>query len=248
MNPPNYPTNPLKHTLLDQVDPTPQRGGPHHRRAHSDTTFRFSGDEEDDFLFDIDSFNLSSLDIIPPSPSPLPMPVDSSKSDESSGDNRSSSTSSRMGLNPPALAPHLRSLSVDADFFDGVSFGAGSAGVERKIGGQRMVGGHRRTNSMDGGSSSSSMMNDGDSMMIDGVKKAMPPEKLAELALIDPKRAKRYFLFPYFFSIFFDFYVFVLDFGLGFSVFTCLLHLLLSLLGCFYMIQLLRIVVGWFSL
>ncbi|CAO2834067.1 unnamed protein product [Amaranthus hypochondriacus] len=191
MNPPNYPTNPLKHTLLDQVDPTPQRGGPHHRRAHSDTTFRFSGDEEDDFLFDIDNFNLSSLDIIPPSPSPIPMPVDSSKSDESSGDNRSSSTSSRMGLNPPALAPHLRSLSVDADFFDGVSFGGGSAGVERKIGGQRMVGGHRRTNSMDGGSSSSSMMNDGDFMMVDGVKKAMPPEKLAELALIDPKRAKR---------------------------------------------------------
>lgn len=203
----NNPANYSKLSQQHQVDPSPQRGGPHHRRALSDTTFRFSGDEDDDFLFDIDNFNLSSLDLIPPSPSPpqlaASMPVDSSRSDESSGDNRSSSTSSRLpqpynnnNSNIP-VAAHLRSLSVDADFFDGLSFGGGAAGggaggigigIE---GGERKVGMHRRTSSMDGGSSSSSMMFEGESMLVDGVKKAMPPERLAELALIDPKRAKR---------------------------------------------------------
>ncbi|XP_020233663.1 transcription factor VIP1 [Cajanus cajan] len=41
---------------------------------------------------------------------------------------------------------------------------------------------------MDGSSTTSF---EADSVMMDGVKKAMAPEKLAELALIDPKRAKR---------------------------------------------------------
>uniref|UniRef100_A0A803LHV6 BZIP domain-containing protein n=1 Tax=Chenopodium quinoa TaxID=63459 RepID=A0A803LHV6_CHEQI len=171
MNPHNYSNLPK---IEADSAPPQHRGVPLHRRALSDTTFRFSGDEDDDFLFDIENFNLSSLDI-PPSPQggvgagigagsgALPMAVDSSKSDESSGDNRSSSTSSRAAIQPP-VAPHLRSLSVDADFFDG-------------------------TSSMDG--ASSSMMFEGESMMVDGIKKAMPPERLAELALIDPKRAKR---------------------------------------------------------
>ncbi|KAL2894213.1 Transcription factor VIP1 [Bienertia sinuspersici] len=224
-HPPNYQF---------QVDPTSQQrtptptSGPHHRRAHSDTTYRFSNaaidDDEDDFLFDIDNFNFSSLDIISSpqqqiSPSSFnvnfnsnnnnlnnsgipqhprsPMPVDSSKSDESSGDNRSSSATSRGGseVAPPVVAPHLRSLSVDADFFDGLSFGGGAAGGGgggENVGGERKMGvGHRRTSSMDGGSSSTSMMFEGDSMLVDGIKKAMPPERLAELALIDPKRAKR---------------------------------------------------------
>jgi hypothetical protein len=35
--------------------------------------------------------------------------------------------------------------------------------------------------------------------MIDGVKKAMAPDRLAELSLIDPKRAKRFDLFFFFF-------------------------------------------------
>ncbi|XP_021844828.2 transcription factor VIP1 [Spinacia oleracea] len=201
MNPPNY-LNSLK-TEMDRTPPPQQRGGVLlHRRALSDTTFRFSGDEDDDFLFDIENFNLSSLDI-PPSPqggapaaTALPMAVDSSKSDESSGDNRSSSTSSRAA-NQAHVAPHLRSLSVDADFFDGLSFGGGGGGGgERRVGGdgggnggERKVGMHRRTSSMDG--ASSSMMFEGESMLVDGIKKAMPPERLAELALIDPKRAKR---------------------------------------------------------
>jgi hypothetical protein len=34
--------------------------------------------------------------------------------------------------------------------------------------------------------------------MIDGVKKAMAPDRLAELSLIDPKRAKRFGLFFFF--------------------------------------------------
>ncbi|XP_074263715.1 bZIP transcription factor 29-like [Silene latifolia] len=118
-------------------NPGPHRPTPGHRRAHSDTSFLLSSSsdmEDDEFLFDIDAFNLSSLDLISPPPPP-----------------------------PPSAA-------VD--------------GGERRL--------HRRTSSMDGGSCSSSMI-DGDDgfIMVDGVKKAMPPEKLAELALVDPKRAKR---------------------------------------------------------
>ncbi|KAK9740857.1 hypothetical protein RND81_03G066100 [Saponaria officinalis] len=153
--------------------PPPPRTAPGHRRAHSDTSFMFSSSsdmEDDDFLFDIDNFNLSSLDLISPSP-----PPPATKSGESP----------EISAVPPQ---HLRSASVDANFFDGLSFGAGGGGGGGG-GGERKV--HRRTNSMDGGSCSSSM-DDGDGyVMVDGVKKAMPPEKLAELALIDPKRAKR---------------------------------------------------------
>lgn len=134
------------------------------------------------------------------------MAVDSSRSDESSGDNRSSSTSSRAHHQGGVGGTHhhhhhVRSLSVDADFFEGLSFGGGEAGGggERKVGedgggGERKVGMHRRTSSMDGSCSSSMMLGvgiGGEFSVMDGVKKAMPPERLAELALIDPKRAKR---------------------------------------------------------
>lgn len=62
----------------------------------------------------------------------------------------------------PRSSAHFRSLSVDSDFFDGLS--------------------------------SADKAEPG----LDGVKKAMPPDRLAELALIDPKRAKRFFfLFIY---------------------------------------------------
>lgn len=130
--------------------PPPRTAAPGHRRAQSDTTFLFSSSsdmEDDDFLFDMDTFNLSSLDLVSPSPLPTAKSADS----------------------------------ADADLFDGIPFGG-----ERRV--------HRRTSSMDGGGSCSSSIDGGDGdgfVIIDGVKKAMPPEKLAELALIDPKRAKR---------------------------------------------------------
>ncbi|KAG9139016.1 hypothetical protein Leryth_023533 [Lithospermum erythrorhizon] len=85
---------------------------------------------------------------------------------------------------PVSHLSHFRSLSVDADFFAGLDFGGdnGQAAVEPAgIVGPR----HRHSNSMDGSSTTTSFE------AVDSTKKAMAPDKLAELALIDPKRAKR---------------------------------------------------------
>ncbi|XP_043722228.1 transcription factor VIP1-like [Telopea speciosissima] len=173
---------------IDQMPETPQRGS-HHRRAQSETFFRFT----DDILFDTDvDFNISALDI--PSLSGdnnitnggVPMTIDSAKSDDSTGDKG-------KGKAKLAGGSHFRSLSVDADFFEGLGFqpspvGGGSGGAEfDKFGGKggvpekRM---HRHSSSMDG-SLSSFEVESADSI------KSMGPDKLAELALIDPKRAKR---------------------------------------------------------
>lgn len=159
------------------LDRMPERGT-HHRRSHSDTSFRFAANFDDLLLFDPSDLDISGL----PSPLPLPSPVSagvvpmSVDSDESGGKVR-----------PPA-GGHLRSLSVDSEFFDGLGFGGGDEGGAGKSGGGR-VGHHRHSNSMDGSSTTTSF--EADSVMMDGVKKAMAPDKLAELALIDPKRAKR---------------------------------------------------------
>lgn len=185
---------------IERMPETPQRGS-HHRRAHSDTSFRMPN-FDDLLLFDPSDLDISNL------PSPLPQPdantnvagasygtpmaVDS-PSDESNGQN-----SRARQVNPPI--GHLRSLSVDSDFFDGLGLGAGgggAAGGEEKFGGksgggERRVGHHRHSNSMDG-STTTSFEAESSMMMMEGVKKAMAPDKLAELALIDPKRAKRFF-------------------------------------------------------
>ena len=69
---------------------------------------------------------------------------------------------------------------------------SGEAGDE-KFGGKGGLGEkrvhHRHSNSMDGSTTASFEI---ESLMdVDGVKKAVAPDRLAELALIDPKRAKR---------------------------------------------------------
>ncbi|KAJ6817178.1 putative transcription factor VIP1 [Iris pallida] len=67
---------------------------------------------------------------------------------------------------------HGRSMSVDTAFFEGFDVGSGYGGA-----------GHRRSGSVDGF--------EGDSATSDYAKKAMAADKLAELSLLDPKRAKR---------------------------------------------------------
>ena len=52
---------------------------------------------------------------------------------------------------------------------------------------------HRHSSSVDGSSTSTSVFGE-----IMDAKKAMPPDKLAELWTIDPKRAKRFVLFLFF--------------------------------------------------
>ncbi|GAB2270605.1 hypothetical protein Dimus_005487 [Dionaea muscipula] len=170
---------------IDQIPETPQRGG-RHRRAHSATFFRLP----DDLLFDvsdIDNFSFPAVDAIIPAASPsdisVPMAVDSSRSDESSS---------------AGPTGHFRSLSMESNFFDGLSFevaadagdgGASVAAAVATVVGEKKVGRiHRHSKSMDWGLTA---LFDADSGIVDGVKKAMPPGKLAELSLIDPKRAKR---------------------------------------------------------
>ncbi|XP_042481855.1 transcription factor VIP1-like [Macadamia integrifolia] len=176
---------------IDQMPETPHRGS-HHRRAQSETFFRFT----DDILFDPDvDFNLSALDF--PSISEdtttttatttndnndvsVPMTVDSTTGDKGKG--------------KLAVGTHFRSLSVDSDFFDGLGFqpspvgGDGGGGEADKFGGRNGVPEkrmHRHSSSMDGSLSSFEVET------LDSTKKALGPDKLAELALIDPKRAKR---------------------------------------------------------
>uniref|UniRef100_J3N694 BZIP domain-containing protein n=2 Tax=Oryza brachyantha TaxID=4533 RepID=J3N694_ORYBR len=71
----------------------------------------------------------------------------------------------------------MRSLSLDAAFFEGLPFQGGIGGGA----------GHKRSGSMDGESS----LFEGESAPPDYAKKAMPADRLAELSLLDPKRAKR---------------------------------------------------------
>ena len=116
---------------IDQMPDTPNRGT-HHRRAQSETFFRFP----DDLLLDdvVTGFNLATLDF--PSLSSdtdnVPMAVDSSKSESSNGGDKDKSRARPVGpMN------HFRSLSVDADFFDGLGFAEGdekpaAAGSDRK--------------------------------------------------------------------------------------------------------------------
>ncbi|GAB2252286.1 hypothetical protein Droror1_Dr00005133 [Drosera rotundifolia] len=119
------------------MDP-PQRGSLH-RRAHSDTAFFNLPQFSDDLLFsDIDAFDIDGG-------GGVPMAVDSEESSGGGG--------------------HFRSLSVDADFFEGLEFEGDGGGVERRGEGER-----RKKAAAAG--------------VVSG-------EKLAEIALMDPKRAKR---------------------------------------------------------
>ncbi|KAJ0920798.1 putative transcription factor bZIP family [Helianthus annuus] len=156
---------------LDQMPDTPNRRTTHHRRAQSETFFRFP---DDDILLDdvVADFNFATIDL----PS---IPTTTADSDAESSDvNAVRSTATKAD----AVNHHVRSLSVDGDFFNGLGFSAAADGG----GGYR----HRRSGSVDGSNASSF---DGDSvlMMVDNSKKALAPDKLAELALVDPKRAKR---------------------------------------------------------
>ncbi|KAL1820185.1 hypothetical protein ACET3Z_015054 [Daucus carota] len=160
---PKMRANPM--TDLDQMPETPTRRT-HHRRAQSETFFRF---DDDDLLLDdvVADFDLSTLDL--PSPD-----VKQHQPPSGSG----------------APTSHLRSLSVDAEFFDGLSLADDDKGSGHGSGhgSGPTRGTHRHSNSMDGSSSSF------DSMMVfdnSSIKKALAPDKLAELSLIDPKRAKR---------------------------------------------------------
>lgn len=173
---------------IDQMPDTPRRGS--HRRAQSETFFRLPSDDE--ILFDADAdFSLPDIQMLPQDTdsASFQAPVDSSaKLGESNGGDASKGRVS--GNN----SSHFRSLSVDAAFFESLGLQPlGNDGQSEKPGGggcgrgAQERGLHRHSNSMDGSTSSF----EADTLSSDYSKKAMAPDKLAELALIDPKRAKR---------------------------------------------------------
>ncbi|KAJ8762899.1 hypothetical protein K2173_023028 [Erythroxylum novogranatense] len=173
MDPSNYSGKQPMTADIEQMSDTPPSRGSHHRRAHSDTAFRF----DDLLLFDPSDLDLSSFDL--PTPTPprgAPMALDSPSVSEDSTSN-----------GKPKPIAHFRSLSVDSSFFDGLADGGKMTPTGATAAGEKRVF-HRHSNSMDG---STTMSFEVDSVMGDGVKKAMAPDKLAELALMDPKRAKR---------------------------------------------------------
>ncbi|XP_052136941.1 transcription factor VIP1-like [Oryza glaberrima] len=159
--------------------PAPSGGAPprgHHRRAHSETFIRLP---DADLLLDPDGeFGFSDLDFpslsddSPAASDPTPPPPPPALP--------------QAAPRPPGGA-HLRSLSLDAAFFDGLAFQGGGGGGGAGSGSTGGGAGHKRSGSMDGESS----LFEGESAPPDYAKKAMPADRLAELALLDPKRAKR---------------------------------------------------------
>nr|AAX95461.1 bZIP transcriptional activator RSG-related [Oryza sativa Japonica Group] len=159
--------------------PAPSGGAPprgHHRRAHSETFIRLP---DADLLLDPDGeFGFSDLDFpslsddSPAASDPTPPPPPPALP--------------QAAPRPPGGA-HLRSLSLDAAFFDGLAFQGGGGGGGAGSGSSGGGAGHKRSGSMDGESS----LFEGESAPPDYAKKAMPADRLAELALLDPKRAKR---------------------------------------------------------
>ncbi|TVU26770.1 hypothetical protein EJB05_29331 [Eragrostis curvula] len=166
--------------------PAPSSGAPfgapprgHHRRAHSESFIRLPDadlllDPEGDFSFsDLDFPSLSDDSPSLSDPTPPPPPQQAAQPQQQA----SSPAPRHPGGGSGA---HMRSLSLDAAFFDGLSLQGGGGGA-----GSGAVAGHKRSGSMDEGESALS------GVLPDYAKKAVPAERLAELALLDPKRAKR---------------------------------------------------------
>ncbi|KAG0449820.1 hypothetical protein HPP92_027097 [Vanilla planifolia] len=164
-----------------QIPPQPRSSG--HRRAHSENFLRLN--EEDIFL----DGDFSIPDIVGPSLS----------DDNVSGSSTTAAptiSADSCGRSEPSAAPpparpvgagaHLRSLSLDAAFFEGLGFQVPDVvtgpTLERKPR-------HKHSSSMDGWTSP--FEGESPPPSSDYAKKAMAADKLAELALIDPKRARR---------------------------------------------------------
>eukprot|EP00249_Psilotum_nudum_P002095 c14950_g1_i1 orf=306-1520(+) len=173
--------NPVQHFSSDvsQMPDAPPRRG-EHRRAQSEIAFRLP----DDLLFEHE-LGFSAAEVSTHSDGIgedlVSLYFDVGKTNSSGGQSKSC-------VDGTPLSYHSRSLSVDG-VLAGFGSGRGGAGV--------IVGPsdaprprHRHSNSMDGSTSFKQdfLTSDVDSLES---KKAVAAKKLAELALIDPKRAKR---------------------------------------------------------
>lgn len=137
----------------------------------------------DDLLFDSDpDFNISDIELPSLSDDNVSAAAPAIPCDFGGGsDLKTEQPSGRYA----GGGDHGRSLSVDAGFFEGMGFQGGSfsGGAVPEKRAQ-----HRHSSSMDGTTSPFEAESPG---LSDYAKKAMSADKLAELALLDPKRAKR---------------------------------------------------------
>ncbi|PKU77922.1 transcription factor VIP1 [Dendrobium catenatum] len=161
-----------------RIPPNPRSSG--HRRAQSESFFRLP----DEFLFDSDhDFNFPDFDF--PSVSE---DISGSRSAAAAAIPADSSGMPKSLVVQPVARPsgggaHLRSLSLDTAFFDGLCFeglGAISGSVPEK------KPQHQHSGSTDGATSSFE-----EESMMPSTDYSKAADKLAKLALIDPKRAKR---------------------------------------------------------
>lgn len=181
--PPNTTPNPISNSTFipkpiishnNAAPPHPQttssmfgnmRSETHHRRAHSEVSFRLPEDMAD--LSPSDPFN-----------------------GVASAGGGGGGGSSTVSLEEMGSEDDLFSTYIDVDKLgtdqSGGEGNAGGGGAER--GGNRAR--HRHSSSVDGSSTTTSSTSVFGEIM--EAKKAMPPDKLAELWNLDPKRAKRF--------------------------------------------------------
>ncbi|CAN1753895.1 Transcription factor RF2b [Linum perenne] len=136
----------------------PLHGGPHHRRALSETSFRFP-----------DDVSMMMMDLSPSDPM---VPA---------GGGSSTCSQEEIGSEDDLFSTYIDvdKLTAGAANCTDQSNGVNRSAAEKS---SRPATKHRHSNSVDGSGAFGEIMD---------AKKAMPPDKLAELWNLDPKRAKR---------------------------------------------------------
>ncbi|XP_052190651.1 transcription factor VIP1-like [Diospyros lotus] len=137
-----------------------------HRRAQSEASSLFSDDTHLNNVFS--DFNLASLDLL----------------DSATTVGGGNTTKPKY----PQPDSQLQSMSVDSNFFDWLDFTLADDPTKCPAAGQQHY--HKHIKSTPG-STSSFKAESSSVKMMDVAKRVVGPDELAELALIDPKRAKR---------------------------------------------------------
>ncbi|CAL1406276.1 unnamed protein product [Linum trigynum] len=168
--PPPPPANSNSSPIFNARPIAPPQSGPHHRRALSEMSFRFP-----------DDMTMMMMDLSPTHPM-----------NPAGGGIGSAGGSSTCSLDEIGSEDDLFSTYIDVDKLTGGGGGANGVGncadhSNGAGGGEigastRPITKHRHSNSVDGSGMFGEIMD---------AKKAMPPDKLAELWNLDPKRAKR---------------------------------------------------------
>ncbi|RDX95826.1 Transcription factor VIP1, partial [Mucuna pruriens] len=172
--------NPSTITDLEQM----LEGRFHHQRSQSDTSFCFTTNFNNSFFFDTSDLNIYNHPLSFSLPSPITIDVVPvvTKLDESN---------KQPQLVGAPFSRHLRSFSADFDFYDDLKFVDDDIDKVAKRSDNERKMGHQWHNNLMDGSSTMPFEENSKMVMMDGLEKAMVIDKLVELYLLDPKRAKR---------------------------------------------------------